>query len=207
MSDHTLSDNILYNINNSTTIEFTWCMETTTLVKHTAIVLHFDNRPQLTMDFAENSQNLSGMTKVLNRFSGISQTLSTSSIAIKAGIHVTPFSHDTKIQNLGSILMFKICDDEAKERAKKLISSILDMNIGKYNAKTNNCRHFIKKAFEILKQEPECSESNQIEFNQKMEDIEKKDQKKVKKGKLATAFTVAGTVVVTAAAVTAEILL
>ena len=199
MSNHTLSKNILFNIDNSTTIEFTWCMETNTLVQHTKIVLYFDDRPQLIMDFAENNQTVSKWTKVLNRFSGISQTVSFSSTAIQAGIHVIPFNHDTKIQNLGSLLKFRICDKEAKERATKLITSILEMNIGEYNVKTNNCRHFIKRAFKILKKEPECIESNQIEFDQKMEDIQKKDQEKFKMGNIAAAG--AGGVLLTAAAV------
>ena len=55
MSDDTLSNNVLYA--DSQKIEFTWSIDTTTLAKHTAIVLHFDDRPQLTLDFAENNQN------------------------------------------------------------------------------------------------------------------------------------------------------
>ena len=64
------------------------------------------------------------------------------------------------------------------------------MDIGQYNAKRNKCRNFVKKAFEILRNEPECSKIIQIGFNQKMKEIEDEDKEKVEKGRLAIIFGV-----------------
>ena len=180
MSDAILSRNILYNIANSQKIEFTWSIDTDTLARHTAIVLHFDDRPQVTLDFTANNQNQSRLTTFFNRFTGVSQLAApVSAMAINAGLHVIPFNHDSNIQILGSILKFVIFDQEGKERAKKLITSILEMDIGQYNAKTNNCRNFVKKAFGKLRNEPECNESDQVKFERKMKQIEADDQDKI----------------------------
>ena len=180
MSDVILSRNILYYIDNSQEIKFTWSIDTDTLARHTAIVLHFDDKPQVTLDFIANNQNQSRLTTFFNCFTGVSQLAApVSAMAINAGLHVIPFNHDSNIQILGSILKFMIFDQEGKERAKKLITSILEMDIGQYNAKTNNCRNFVKKAFGKLRKEPECNESDQVEFERQMKQIEADDQDKV----------------------------
>ena len=96
-----------------------------------------------------------------------------------------------------------IFDQEGKERAKKLITSILKMDIGQYNAKTNNCRNFVKKAFGKLKNEPECNECDQVKFEREMKQIEAEDQDKIETLRsvglgVGVGGTLAGVAIVTA---------
>ena len=51
--------------------------------------------------------------------------------------------------------------------------------MGKYHAKNNNCRHYLKKVFNILIQEPEFEEENKISFRENMHEIEEEDKAKV----------------------------
>ena len=179
MTDDILTSSIIYYINNSHQIEFAWSIDSSTSARHTAIVLTFDSKPQLTLDFIEQpSQSI--IKTLLNRLSVASQLASTiSATAIEAGINVFPFNHDSKIKIIGSILKFMIDDDAGKDKARRLIKSILEMDKGDYHILFNNCRDFVKKVFELLRKEPECSEYDEIKFEEEMKKITEEDQEKV----------------------------
>ena len=168
-------------INNSSNIKFVWAKVPDNLTRHTVIVLYFDDNPQLILDFSDSHvQNGSSSFGFTNRVSGISQLTSrNSSSAIGAKIGLVPYDHDLELKFLGTLLEFAISNTNAKDRAKLLVSRLLRIKMGKYHAKNNNCHHYNKRVFEILKEEPECKENYKIEFEKQMADIENEDQEKV----------------------------
>lgn len=179
-----LPNGVLHFIEKSNKFEFTWSKDPKTLVRHTALVLVFDDNPQLTVDFAESNPSKSKIQSVLNNMAGISQLATTSTkLSIESDLIVSPFNYDANLVILGSLLKFSINNEESKERARNLVLSILNIKMGSYNAKTNNCRTFVREAFEIIKKEPECSDIMKEKFEEEMTKIEKEDEEKIKKGK------------------------
>ena len=59
--------------------------------------------------------------------------------------------------------------------------------MGKYHAKSNNCRHYVKKVFNILIQKPEFEEENKISFQENMHAIEEEDEEIVENATNAAA--------------------
>ena len=75
--------------------------------------------------------------------------------------------------------------------------------MGSYHA-ISNCRTFVKKAFEVLKKEPECSDKNQLKFYEEMTHREKKEDKKIKTGTNAIKATAGIATVTVATAIIAK---
>ena len=105
----------------------------------------------------------------MNYFSGISQLISSrSSASIASAVGLAPYNHDTPLKFVGPLLKLAISDKQTKERAKQLLRRLLGINMGEYHAKTNNCRHDIRRVFQILAKEPECDEISKADFEEKM---------------------------------------
>ena len=123
-------------------------------------------------------QNGSSSLGLKNRVFGISQLTSKNSLsAIPVEIGLVPYDNKkSNLKCLGTLLEFAISDRNAKDRAVELVSRLFQIEMGKYHAKNNNCRHYIKKVFEILK---ECEENYKREFEKQMADIENEDQQKL----------------------------
>ena len=207
-SETSLSKNALFLIENSNEIEIAWSKVPDNLARHTAIVLYFDGKPQLTLDFADSQASRSSLSGFSNRFSGMSQLASPRSSAhIESAIALLPFDHDVTIEIIGTLLKFALSDATAKERVKNLLSRLLGIKMGKYHAKNNNCRHYVKEVFNILIQEPEFEEKNKISFQENMDTIEKEDKEKIENAKSILEKVAAGIgVVIGAAAVFGTIL-
>ena len=172
-----LSRNILFHIQNSSEIEFAWS-KVPDMIRHTAVVLYFDGRPQLTIDFADSAAKKSA--SLMNYFSGISQlTSSRTSASIASAVGLATYNHDIPLNFVGTLLKIVISDEQTKERAKQLLRRLLGINMGEYHAKTKNCRHYIRRVFQILAEEPECDEISKTDFEEKMTEIEQEDKEKV----------------------------
>ena len=116
----------------------------------------------------------------MNYFSGISQqTSSRSSASFASAVGLAPYNHDTPLKFVGTFLKLAISDKQTKERAKQLLRRLLGINMGEYHAKTNNCRYYIRRVYQILAKEPECDEISKINFEEKMAKIEQEDKEKV----------------------------
>ena len=105
---------------------------------------------------------------------------------------------------LGSTLKFNIDNTINKKRASDLIIDLLRIKMGPYHGKTNNCRHFIKRAFEILEKEQECAAEIREKFENDITASENDDDKTVEAVKLADGigfgvFATAGTLSILAA--------
>ena len=179
-SQTSLSRKALFHIENSNEIEFAWSKVTDNLARHTAIVLYFDGRPQLTLDFSDPQASKSYIRNASNQFSGMSQLVSArSSPHIETAVALLPFDHDVPVKIIGTLLKIALSDATAKERVKGILSRLLGIKMGKYHAKNNNCRRYVKKVFNILIQEPEFEEENKINFRENMHAIEEEDKEKV----------------------------
>ena len=200
-SQTSLSRKALFHIENSNEIEIAWSKVTDNLARHTAIVLYFDGRPQLTLDFGDSQASKSYLGSVSNRFFGMSQLVSArSSPHIETAIALLPFDHDVPVEIIGTFLKIALSDATAKERVKSILSRLLGIKMGKYHAKNNNCRHYVKKVFNILIQESEFEEENKISFKDNMDTIEKEDKEKVENAKSILENVAAGVGVVLGAA-------
>ena len=179
-SQTSLSKNALFYIENSNEIEIAWSKVSDNLARHTAIVLFFDGKPQLTLDFTDYQASRSSFSGFSNRFSGMSQLASPgSSSNIARAVALRPFDHDVTIEIVGTLLKLDLSNATAKERVKGILSRLLGIEMKKYHAKNNNCRHYVKKVFDILILEPEFDEENKISFQENMQAIEKEDEEKV----------------------------
>ena len=169
-------------IESSSYIKFAWAKVQDNLIRRTVIVLYFDDNPQFILDFSDSHvQNGSSSLGFTNRAFGISQLTSNHPLSdIRVEIGLVPYDNKkSNLKCLGTLLEFAISDRKAKDRAIKLVRPLLEIKMGKYHAKNNNCRHYIKKVFEILKKEPECEENYKREFEKQMADIENEDQQKL----------------------------
>lgn len=173
----TLTANILFQIEHSKNIEFTWSVDTRSNARHAALVMKFDGKPQLIVKYPpEEKSRFSNFFKYFIPVSLVSASVASSVAVFKAG-SVIPFNHDLGLKILGTIARFVIANPDAKEKAKQLITSILNMDMKSYDEKLNNTRDFVKKAFGVLEKEGECSEENKKRFEDEMKDIEEEDKK------------------------------
>ena len=76
-----------------------------------------------------------------------------------------------------AILKLSITKSTEKNRAKKLIEMLGEIQMGTYNVKKNSCRDFVKKAVEILAKQEECSQDGLSCFKNEMDKLEDRDQK------------------------------
>ena len=93
-------------------------------------------------------------------------------------LQVLPFDHDFEIELLCSIGVFEIKENEQKNGVKNILKALLNINVGKYHAAFNNCRHFVRKAVKLcFSDQPECSSGNLCQFETAMSQIEAEDEK------------------------------
>ena len=174
-----LQQKVLIEIERSSSIEFTWAKNPNDLARHTMLVLRFDNISRLTLDFSDHVNSKSS-TGVIHASLAITQAFwKKGAKKIKARVDLNLFDLDSRYEFLGTLLKFAITDRNAKDKAKRLIKRALQIEMGDYHLKTNNCRHYIQKVFEMLNEEPECSEENKSNFERQMTLIEREDKQKI----------------------------
>ena len=178
-----LSKNISEPLTSCDEVEFVWGKVTDTTTRHSVLILRIDNRPTVIIDFGDSNLIRDSSVGFSNYAQGVSQlVLPSLSRTIKGAINVFPFDYEAKIKILGCIVKFSIHNETYRSRVRKLIGDVLNIEMGDYHAKNNNCRHFVKKVFNLLKEEPECKEEDKRTFTKEMQDLVKEDQDKVSTG-------------------------
>ena len=115
-SETSLSRNATFYIENSNEIEIAWSKVPDNLARHTAIVLYFNGRPQLTLDFADSLASKSSLSSFSSRISGMSQLASSrSSSLITDAIALLPFDDDVTVEIVGTLLKLTLSNATAKE--------------------------------------------------------------------------------------------
>ena len=185
----TLSKNIEFHINNSKELDIAVGKFPSNLARHTSLVLFFDGKAVLTIDFSASDSNFSSWFSWAHHFIGVCHISSQKvSRAIKSALDVNLFDYEMGIEILCKLGPFTIQDQEQKERMKQILGALQNIEMGKYHAALNNCRHFVRKAVEYLKNEPECSGDKVENFELKMKQIEEEDAKLIAAGKLKIIF-------------------
>ena len=165
-----LSQNVTVPLEYSKTINFEWGKVANDIVRHTAIIVSFDAQPRVVIHFRAASHD--DLTKLGNFLKGAVQLVDGSTDAIKTEIAADVFDYDEDYKVMGRLLEFSTESERNKKRAKDLIRKILKINMGTYNVKTNNCRHFVMKAFrEVLEKEPESQEEDKAKFLKEIESV------------------------------------
>ena len=171
---------ISYLINNKKVIEFVWGKVPNSPAKHTAIVVKFDGDPEIVMDLSALNPNKSSALRLFQYVQGITQLSLPDYVGpIPSNINVCFFNKEEGFDVLGSMLKFSIVDKVDKKRASCLISDLQLIDMGPYHAKKNNCRAFMRRAFKILGNEPECTEINRENFENEITALENEDTRKV----------------------------
>ena len=169
-------------IQRSEELKIGWGKQPTTPTRHTALILYFDGEPELILDFSDANVDESGSNRSGNVLFGITQfTSRRPNVNIDTAVGFSKYQRNKRWEYLGTLLRLKIYDDREEKRAKQILRSLADIEMGEYHVKTNNCRDYIKEAFEILAEEPECKERYKIEFDENMRAIEEEDKAKVSK--------------------------
>ena len=165
-----------YSLCNKNNIEFVWGKKHDFPFRHSAILVKFDDEEEIVIDFSALNLNEPPASR------SVTYVKATTHLAlpdhfkpIEGNIRIYSFSQTMNFEILGSILKFNIDDKIKKERASDLIMDLLHIKMGPYHAKTNNCRHFIKRAFEILEKEPECTNTNRENFKNEIKALENED--------------------------------
>ena len=185
----TLSKNIEFLINNSKELDIVVGKFPSNLARHTSLVLFFDSKAVLTVDFSASKSNFSSWFSWAHHFIGVCHISSPKVVsAIRSALDVNHFDNEMGIEILCKFGPFTIQDQEQKERMKRILCALQNIEMGKHHAALNNCRHFVRKAVECLKNEPECSDYKMENFELKMKQIEEEDAKLIAAGKLKIIF-------------------
>ena len=192
-------------INNKDVIELVWGKKHDFPFRHSAILVKFDDEEEIVIDFSALNPNESSASR------SVTYVKATTHLAlpdhfkpIEGDIRIYSFSQTMSFAVLGSTLKFNIDNTINKKRASDLIIDLLRIKMGPYHAKTNNCRHFIKRAFEILEKEHKCAAEIREKFENNITALENDDDKTVEAVKLAAGigldvFATAGTLGILAA--------
>ena len=170
-------------IDSSNEIAFGWSSKTD-LIKHTSILVIFDNMERYFIDFSRNEKSI--FDWLFSKFaysSAICQLLTRRKLCcccflskVKVSIKIKKCQDMSKIESYPTILKFPITELDGKNKAKELVQRLKKINMEEYNANNNNCRTFVRKAVEELKKEKECSPEGLETFHEKMNDIEQTDK-------------------------------
>ena len=143
-------------------------------VRHTAIVVKFNEIPVFTLDYGANETNTTPATRLLYNVAGSSQSSATALNFLASGsaITVSPFDFGTT-DIVGSILKFALNTEEGRERAVDLLVKLADITMGDYGLTGNNCRDFVSRASEIITSDEERRARVREEINRtKREDVQ-----------------------------------
>ena len=145
-----LTQNIKYHFENSNGLDVKLGKHSKSQARHTALVLIFDGRPQLTIDFsASNSSFFRDWFSIIHSVIGVSHLSSQTAVrAINSALQVLPFDHDFEIELLCSIGVFEIKDSEQKKRVKNILKALLNIKkitAGILFAKRLNCVSVINR--------------------------------------------------------------
>ena len=145
----------------SNEIEFAWS-ENKDRFKHTAIVLKFDGKPVFTIDYGHEGGYFGSSKYQTPNFGplvgsshevlgGTLQSVAVTNCLLIPGSDLRINGVDlSKVKTIKYIGKFVIDTPERKKFIENLISDIISIEMGEYSALSNNCRHFVEKAFGVI---------------------------------------------------------
>ena len=153
-------------------------------IKHTGMVIKFDKTPKYILEFGMDESKLE--TKIKLAASAASGYLSPTSVmqsfakmtSLPGKKIIQPFYADG-IKVVGKLVEMPLTNQAERENAKNLFIHISNIDMGKYNVVTNNCRTYVVViAHHILFELPEMKDADWNAFETKMQTLMSEDQMK-----------------------------
>ena len=180
-------------IENCENMEYMWTQKTDS-VAHTGVVIKFDHTPKISIDFGGIVKKVTTKAKVAVVGSSVASAGMSTSISPSseenAGSLVRKITFDgrvtlkdfvsSQVNIKGVLVKLPLRTRAEKKKATKVFNEIKNIDVGNYQLMTNNCRHYVIAIATYLKDLPEFEEKQWKEFEEKMEEIMKKDNKKFK---------------------------
>ena len=130
---------ILGLINLRNVIKFVWGKETDSPTRHSAIVVKFEENPEIVIEFFALNTNKLSTLRSFHYVQSITQLALPYDIrSIPSNTKIFRFNKEGKFDVLESILKFDIVNKVEKERASRLILDLQLIEMGRYHAINNN---------------------------------------------------------------------
>ena len=186
---------INHGIEDCQSMEYLWSQKKDD-VKHTAVVLKLGFTPRFSIDFGAAVKTVKDRAKVAAvgscvLVSGMSGSVSPSStelgkklvqkVTIEGKVTISDYlPSESKI--MGKLVKISLQNKEEKARAIKIFNKIKEMKFKDYQVMTKNCRSYVIKIAEYLKEQcPEFKEKNWNLFQEEMQKIQNEDNEKLEK--------------------------
>ena len=163
-----------------------WWYKKTDDVKHTGIILYFDDTPTFSLDFGGDLNTFTAKIKIVTHlFMGWVYPRRNAKTALSNmildGMVTISYFHAAEVEIIGSLVRLPINNLTNKEKAISQFEVINNIDIGKYRLMENNCRTYVIAVARLLRELPEFTSENWNTFEEKMLELLSEDQAKFKK--------------------------
>ena len=178
-------------IENSQTMEYMWSQKTDE-VGHTGVVMKFDHTPKASIDYGGVIETAAAKLKLA--------AVGAVAISTKKSATVSPCSEkiadavarkftlegkvtlkdfvSSQVEIKGELVKLPLRSRAKKQQALKVFNAIKDVDVGKYQLMTNNCRHYVIAIAAYLKTLPQFNDRNWKAFEQEIQTILNIDNQK-----------------------------
>ena len=166
-------------------MEYRW-YEKTDDVKHTGIILYFDDTPTFSLDFGGDLNTFTAKAKVTaNLIKGWAHPKKNAKTALSNmildGMVTISYFYAANVKIIGRLVKLLIGNLVEKENAINQFTAISVINIGMYHLRENNCRTYVIAVARLLSELPEFTSEDWNTFQEKMQILLSKDHSKFEK--------------------------